>query len=124
LSRYTHWEKTIQENLDYQLNNFEAITITQREKASLNGGCTEPHVSHPLSDRLSSRTMEWSKATLMRFVPILAAGSAAFSGSAEQEECDYPSTSAFLKEQKKLFRLGTLGLADPDNAVMFLARHQ
>jgi hypothetical protein len=122
LSRYPNREKTIQENLDYLLNNFEAITITQRDKASLNGGCTEPHVSHVLSSRLSSRPMGWSDATLTRFVPILAAGSATFSEPEEQEERDYPPASAFLTNRKKRFLPGTLGLADPDNAVMFPAR--
>lgn len=122
LSRYPDREKTIRENLDYLLSNFEAITITQRDKASLNGGCTEPHVSHILSARLSSRPMGWSKTTLKRFVPILAAGSATFSRPEEQEERVYPPASAFLTDKKKHFLPGTLGLADPDNAVMFPAR--
>ena len=64
--------------MDYLLRSFDAIVISKLDKASLNGGCTEPHVSHVLSARLCSRPMGWSKETLRRFVPILAPGAATF----------------------------------------------
>ena len=121
LRRFQDREKTIRENMDYLLNNFDAITITKREKASLNGGCTEPHVSHVLSARLSSRPVGWSRKTLRRFVPILAAGAAMFGGVQTQEKT-YPRTAEFLKEPHKRFLPNTCGLADPDHAVTFPAR--
>ena len=121
LSRYPDREKTIRDNIDYLLNNFDAITITKRDEASLNGGCTEPHVSHVLSARLSSRPMGWSRKTLQRLVPVMAAGAAAFE---EPQKCvfQYPSTSEFLKTVKKRFLPNTAGLADPDTSVSLPAR--
>ena len=121
LSRFPDREKTIRENMDYLLNNFGAITITKRDEASLNGGCTEPHVSHVLSARLSSRPMGWSKETLRRLVPILAAGSATFE-EAQKNSKHYPPASVFLKTAEKRFLPNTAGLADPDRAVSFPAR--
>jgi hypothetical protein len=125
LSRYPEREKTIRENMDYLLSNFEAITITKNDNASLNGGCTEPHVSHVLSARLSSRPMGWSKETLRRFVPILAAGAATFDHAVvetDDQQQHYPSVSAFLKTTTRSFLPNTSGLADPDRAVTFPAR--
>ena len=122
LSRYPDREKTIRENMDYLLSNFDAITITKRDEASLNGGCTEPHVSHVLSARLSSRPMGWSKKTLQRLVPILAAGAATFE-EPQKQNLRYPPASAFLKTAEKHFLPNTVSLADPDRAVSFPARH-
>jgi Uncharacterised protein family (UPF0236). len=121
LSRYPEREETIRDNTDYLLNNFNAITITKRDEAALNGGCTEPHVSHDLSARLSSRPMGWSKKTLRQFVPILAAGAATFDQVDVQQET-YPSASVFLRTTTKRFLPYTSGLADPDHAVTFPAR--
>ena len=121
LQRFPNREKTIRENMDYLLNNFDAITITKREPVSLNGGCTEPHVSHVLSARLSSRPMGWSRETLKRFAPILAAGAAMFDEISVLEK-SYPRTTEFLKNTTKKYLPGTLGLADPDRAVTFPAR--
>ena len=122
LSRYPDREKTVRENMDYLLDNFEAIAVTKQDAASLNGGCTEPHVSHVLSARLSSRPMGWSKETLRRFVPILAAGAATYDQVDTQHKTSYPSTSVFLRTTTKRFLPNTAGLADPDHAVTFPAR--
>ena len=122
LDRYPEREKTIRENMDYLLTNFDAIAITNRDKSSLNGGCTEPHVSHVLSARLSSRPMGWSRKTLQRLVPILAAGAATFEEPDKQQQAEYPSPSEFLKTTKKHYLPNTAGLADPDRAVTFPAR--
>jgi hypothetical protein len=121
LSRYPDREKTIRENMDYLLDNFEAIAITKQDAASLNGGCTEPHVSHVLSARLSSRPMGWSKETLRQLVPILAAGAATFDQVDTRQKL-YPSASVFLRTTTKRFLPNTAGLADPDHAVTFPAR--
>lgn len=123
LRRYPEREKTIRENMDYLLSNFDAIVISKLDKASLNGGCTEPHVSHVLSARLSSRPMAWSKETLRRFVPILAAGAATLDEPVENHsQKRYPPASAFLKTTVRRFLPNTAGLADPDRAVAFPAR--
>ena len=120
LRRYPEREKTINENINYLLTNLDAITITKRDTAALNGGCTEPHVSHVLSARLSSRPMGWSKKTLRRLAPILAAGAATFE-KPQIRETDYPPVSEFLKTREKRFLPNTIGLADPDTAVSFPA---
>ena len=107
--------------MDYLLDNFETIAITKQDAASLNGGCTEPHVSHVLSARLSSRPMGWSKETLEKFVPILAAGAASFDEQLVNEP-NYPSTSVFLRTTHRRVLPNTIGLADPDRAVTFPAK--
>ena len=123
LSRYPDRFKTINEHIGYLIDNFEAITITYHDPASLNGGCTEPHVSHVLSDRLSSRPMGWSKNTLKCFVPILAAGGPVSLRSAPASE---PHPIIRLNQRrfnKKRYLPNTLGLADPDCSVSFPARN-
>lgn len=64
----------ISEGLGYLNQNLDAITVRYRDKEAKNGGATEPHVSHVLSRRLSSRPMGWSIKTLEHLVPILATG--------------------------------------------------
>lgn len=64
----------ITEAANYLRNHMPAIAIHASDPGAGNGGATEPHVSHVLSSRLSSRPMGWSKGTLQRFVPILANG--------------------------------------------------
>lgn len=121
LSKYPYRKGTVKENIEYLLNNFDAITITNHDEASLNGGCTEPHVSHVLSSRLSSRPMGWSRTTLKRFVPILANGSATFT-AIEEPEYECLSAAEAYKYIRKRYLPNTLGLADPDNSVSFPAR--
>ena len=59
---------------NYLKQHMPAIAIHQEDPSAGNGGATEPHISHVLSSRLSSRPMGWSKGTLVRFAPILANG--------------------------------------------------
>ena len=122
LERFPERQETILDNTNYLLNNFEAITITNRDTASLNGGCTEPHVSHVLSSRLSSRPMGWSRETLRHFVSLLASGTVTFDEILAPETPVYPSASAFLKDSQKHYLPSTLGLPDPDTAYSFPAR--
>ena len=63
----------IQENAGYLENHVSGISICENDYRANNGGCTEPHVSHILSERLSTRPMAWSKKTLIQLAPILAA---------------------------------------------------
>ena len=122
LERYPEREKTISDNMGYLWNNIDAIAIAERDESARNGGCTEPHVSHVLSARLSSRPMGWSRKTLRHLVPILAAGGAAFE-TEEEQKASYPPASQFLQTVRKSFLPNTLGLADPDHSVTFPARH-
>ena len=75
LEKHPEREETITDAANYLLNQMEGVSIRTKEPESKNGGATEPHVSHVLSDRLSSRPKGWSKETLKRFAPILANGS-------------------------------------------------
>jgi hypothetical protein len=67
-------KKKIQDSSNYLYKFADAISICENDPSSNNGGCTEPHISHILSARLSTRPMAWSKQTLKQLAPILAAG--------------------------------------------------
>jgi hypothetical protein len=68
-------KQKILEAARYLEKHREAIAIRHNDPQARNGGCTEPHVSHVLSARLSSRPKGWSEKTLLSFAPILANGS-------------------------------------------------
>ena len=121
LERYPEREKTIRENMDYLLRNYDSIIIANHDPSARNGGCTEPHVSHVLSERLSSRPMGWSKETLKHFVPILAVGKATFESTTSQEKTVLPLRE-ILRQPEKHYKPHTLGYADPDHTVSFPAR--
>lgn len=74
LRRAPQREKKILQAANYLQKHRAAIAIRQIDPEAANGGCTEPHVSHVLSNRLSSRPKGWSKKTLQFFAPILANG--------------------------------------------------
>ena len=74
LEHYPERAEDIQAASEYLLSHIKGISIRKQEPEAKNGGATEPHISHVLSSRLSSRPKGWSKATLEHFVPILAAG--------------------------------------------------
>lgn len=52
-------KEKITELRKYIINNWKGVEIYSKE--AYEGSCTEGHVSHVLSDRLSSRPMGWSK---------------------------------------------------------------
>ncbi len=60
----------IKDCLRYLRNNWEAITIYNQEACG--GSCTEGHVSHVLSSRLSSRPMGWSRKGLKQMAELRA----------------------------------------------------
>ena len=102
----------------YVLNNYDAIRIYHTDPDASKGGATEPHVSHILSNRLSSRPMGWSKGTLKHLAPILAAGRATLIAPENQsEETDKSEYKPFVKPKKKKYIPNSLGLPDPDIAV-------
>lgn len=106
------------EAAQYLLNNFGAIHVYHSDPEASKGGATEPHVSHVLSSRLSSRPMGWSKKTLRHFAPILAAGAASLTPpNKEKEESFQSEYKHYLKPKKKRYLPNTLGLPDPDTAV-------
>ena len=114
LTRWPEREKTILENSNYLLDHFDAIHIYNIDSEARKGGATEPHVSHVLSSRLSSRPMGWSTKTLKKFVPILAAGQCTFC----QTETAVEPTAKTERLHKKLavatVVANSLGLPHPD----------
>jgi len=100
----------------YLLNNFDSIRIYSKEEESLNGGATEPHVSHVLSARLSSRPMGWSEKTLERFVPLLAAKLFTLKNQNVQVNDNFKKYGLFSSKKKK-FIPNSLGLPNPDISI-------
>ena len=66
--------EAIRQAAGYLTSQIEGVAICAVDLEANNGGCTEPHVSHVLSSRLSSRPMAWSKKTLTKLAPMLAGG--------------------------------------------------
>lgn len=64
----------IQPAAGYLKTHIEGVSICAADPEANNGGCTEPHISHVLSSRLSSRPMAWSATTLSSLAPMLADG--------------------------------------------------
>ena len=111
LARWPEREETILEASNYLLGNFDAIHIYAADPEARNGGATEPHVSHVLSSRLSSRPMAWSQKTLKKFVPILAAGQCTLRPPAQEESVT--KRSARKSASAKTIS-NSLGLPHPD----------
>lgn len=112
-----HGEERNAEAARYLLNNFDAIHVYHTDPEASNGGATEPHISHVLSSRLSSRPMGWSPKTLKHFVPILAEGTASFTAPPEAEEAPFKSEFRYNEKPKKKYIPNSLGMPDPDMAV-------
>lgn len=114
MTAHPHWA-CLCDNTNYILNNYEAIQICNIDPEALRGGCTEPHVSHVLSARLSSRPMAWSKTTLKQFVPLLAAGPGYVKIDSNRSTPVMDIVES--KVQKQPCKLYSLGLIDPRYAV-------
>lgn len=114
LAQWPERENTIQENCNYLLDHFDAIHIYNIDPETRKGGATEPHVSHVLSSRLSSRPMGWSQKTLKKFVPILAAGQCTFRQEQTSVET-VPKTERLHKRAGAIKVMEhSLGLPHPD----------
>ena len=101
---------------EYLLNNLEGILLYYVDEEARKGGATEPHVSHILSSRLSSRPMGWSEETLKSFVPILAAKKCEI---LKKEDLAKRREETKKKEIKRKPKVRTgLGLPDPDKALI------
>ena len=113
-SQVTERTEKILEAAGYLKHFVGGISICKTDSNANNGGCTEPHVSHVLSARLSSRPMAWSRKTLRKFAPVLAAGTLSFHKT--ECVCDLPvPLRKAAASASKAFRKGTAGLPSPDS---------
>ena len=120
LKASTENAKKVEEALNYLSNHFDAIHIRYTNPEARNGGATEPHISHILSSRLSSRPMAWSEQTLQHLVPVLAAGQ--FVLKKETPDFSAPSSKKPQNQKKRKVAPFSLGLPDPAQAVFLPAR--
>jgi hypothetical protein len=102
----------IQSNADYLKRFVRGISICGKNKEANNGGCSEPHVSHILSARLSSRPMAWSKRTLKQLAPLLAAEKVVYRAAEKKTELPTPLRKA-VASASKTFRKQSFGLPHP-----------
>lgn len=64
--------KRIEEGKAYLLNNWSASRLRLLRKNGVKGSSSESHVSHILSDRMSSRPMGWSKTGMSKMARLRA----------------------------------------------------
>ena len=104
----------IKDSAGYLKRFVSGISVCAKDPCANNGGCTEPHVSHVLSARLSSRPMAWSGRTLKRLAPVLASGTVVLLKDTEPLPLPKPLRKA-AASASKAFRRGALGLPHPDS---------
>jgi len=93
----------------------EGISICKRDSRANNGGCTEPHVSHILSARLSSRPMAWSVKTLKQLSPILAGGGIRVNAKKLRVELPESLQNTVTSASNVFCKVkNTLGMPNPD----------
>lgn len=107
-------EEEILTNMGYLWNNRAGIRITEEDAEAKNGGATEPHVSHVLSERLSSRPKGWSKETLKVMAPLLTGRP--FVLEKKQTPLE-EALETVIEERKKPFTKNRLGMPNPDDSV-------
>ena len=83
-------KEEILKNGQYLAKYIEAIAIRKTDVEANNGGCTEPHISHILASRLSTRPMAWSGETLTHLAPILAGNDFNFAKQTNLKICRCP----------------------------------
>ena len=102
---------------NYLLRNIAAISILCSDPEANNGGATEPHVSHVLSARFSSRPKGWSAETLRCLVPLRSGRGFSL---CKREVVESKVVDKCLKKEgqiiKKAVKKSRLGLVDPDMA--------
>lgn len=91
----------IQQAAAYLIKHMQAIAIRYIDPETRNGGATEPHVSHILSNRLSSRPKGWSVKTLKSFVPMLANGDEIALSKSQQFEMSVSAQKAIKTVKRK-----------------------
>jgi len=113
----TPWRKNIiLESAQYLQNYIGGIRICEVDAEANNGGCSEPHVSHVLSSRLSDRPRVWSKATLASLAPILAARGELEVRAKPPSQLAPMLVEAAAKASGALKPKNPLGLVDPDSS--------
>ena len=95
-------EETITDTETYLLNQMAGVSIWKHDPKARNSGVSEPHVSHILPGRLSSRPKGWSKETLKHFAPILANGSEVRMICKQQPELTPLQKKAVKKVKKEI----------------------
>ena len=112
--KYPKCHAGIDKNIQYLYNNDDGIRIRQYDQEANNGGCTEPHVSHVLSARLSRTPSAWSEETLRSLSPILASKRFAVG---KKNVSESKESKVIRTERAKKYVKNSLGLIDPDIAV-------
>ena len=79
--------ETVSQNAAYLQRFVKGIGICKKDERANNGGCAEPHISHVLAARLSSRPLAWSETTLKHLAPILAAGKLTLNRKSAESQC-------------------------------------
>ena len=106
-------EEKIIESAGYLKRFVHGISICVKDPCANNGGCTEPHISHVLAARLSSRPMAWSRQTLKKLAPMLAAGKISF--EEKEQATTLPASLRNVEVNvNKAFRRDAAGLPSPD----------
>ena len=106
-------EDKIRDSSRYLIRFVSGISICKTDLCANNGGCTEPHVSHILSARLSSRPMACSRKTLKKLAPVLAAGNITFKSKEQKPSLPKPLQKAAASASKAFCR-GVAGLPSPE----------
>ena len=121
VAKYPERVKTIMDATRYLYNNFDGIQVRKADQEARNGGASEPHVSHTLSSRLSSRPRGWSDQTLKAFAPILAHGMAIYGNgrtdNTDKDEAGTQTRQCRSSKGKKHPFSRILGLPDPTISV-------
>ena len=118
-SRLEERQETIKAASRYLKRFVKGISICQTDVKANNGGCTEPHVSHILSRRLSSRPMAWSKKTLAQLAPILASGQLIMKAKETTSELSDPMRKAVMNA-KEACRKARLARSSQNQLVDYL----
>ena len=96
------------ENGQYLAKYIETIAIRKTDVEANNGGCTEPHISHILASRLSTRPMAWSGETLTHLAPILAGNDFNFAKQTKLKDLPLPLCAGLPRPDS----IGHLGIND------------
>ena len=118
IKKHPERQDRIEDGLGYLYQNLDAIAIRYQDPEARNGGATEPHVSHVLSRRLSSRPMGWSIKTLEHLVPMLAAKSFELIPRTRRDEQPDCLSKAAEKATSSLTKPSPFAV-DPDRCIPF-----
>lgn len=109
-------KEKVEDAASYLKSFIHGISICEHDEEANNGGATEPHVSHMLAGRLSSRPMKWSKATLERFAPILVSDGNINFENKQNSKIESELHLKAVRAARTAFRCGkTAGLPLPDS---------